>query len=119
MRLRIHITADRGVAEVTLSRRNLLALLHKLEMPGSARTILSMDNEEPGWTLIVRSEDDEEHYGSRGFGPGPMHPMTELSIALASTDPRAEEEEPWRWPSPASPPPRALRDGMPPQELEP
>jgi hypothetical protein len=64
---------------VTLSRRNLLALLHKLDMEGSARTLIK--NEGAGKHLIVQAEDDEEHY-NRPEGPaGPMHPETEGFIS--------------------------------------
>jgi hypothetical protein len=52
---------------VDLSRRNLLALLHKLDMPGSGRTIYreieGVDGQEA--ILIVRSEDDDAHYAER------------------------------------------------------
>lgn len=54
---------------VKLSRRNILSLLHKLEMKGSACTIVKPD----GITITV--EPDEVHY--QGRDPGPMHPETE------------------------------------------
>ena len=60
--------------EITLSRRNLLALLHKLDMPGSARTIVKPCG------AVVRCESDVEHYGERGFPAGKMHPDTEAYI---------------------------------------
>lgn len=85
-RLHIQNGADRRV-EVTLSRRNLLTLLHKLDMPGSARQIENNDCWEdgeqtpyPGTTLVLRCEDDEEHYGSRPSGPGVMHPDSETFV---------------------------------------
>ena len=61
---------------ITLSRRNLLALLHKLEMEGSKRTIISDGGD--GWAVTV--EVDEEHYKDR-IPPGIMHPSTEEFIA--------------------------------------
>jgi hypothetical protein len=79
MRLRLHQYPSSAVAEVTLSRRNLLALLHKLEMSGSARTLVSEDCPE-GLVLVVRSEEDDEHYGARSLPPGPLHPSTEAFI---------------------------------------
>lgn len=79
MRMSFDVTETRTVAEVVLSRRNLLAFLHKLDMPGSARTIQSNDAPE-GFMLRVRCEDDDEHYGRRPFPPGPMHPDTEEFI---------------------------------------
>ena len=70
---------------VTLSRRNLLALLHKLDMPGSSRTITNNDCRLDGkWVstheLVLCCEDDLEHYARRVSGPGPMHPKTERFI---------------------------------------
>jgi len=55
--------------EVTLSRRNLLSLLHKLEMRGSACTIIKSGG------IVVHCQSDEECYAGRE--PGPMHPDTE------------------------------------------
>ncbi|MGE0028051.1 MAG: hypothetical protein AB7U07_13200 [Thermoleophilia bacterium] len=71
---------------VTLSRRNLRSLLHKLDWPASARTITNgdayRDGEPVGDVLLVlRAEEDEEHYARRPAPPGPMHPRTERAIA--------------------------------------
>lgn len=57
---------------VTLSRRNLQALLLKLDEPESARTLIR-DFEDH--RLIVRAEDDDVHYADRE--PGRMHPREE------------------------------------------
>ena len=57
---------------VVLSRRNVLALLHKLDMPGSARMIV-------GNGIALRVEDDSEHYKDR-VPAGKMHPETEAFI---------------------------------------
>ena len=64
---------------VVLSRRNLLSLLAKLDgyPTNSARTILGGEAA-PG--LVVKAEDDAEHYGRRGYEPGPMHPDTEAVL---------------------------------------
>ncbi len=89
------VETNRGTtAVVVLSRRNLLALLHKLEMEWSARTITSGNGyrlDEDGTPtiardleLIVRSETDAEHYGERPFPAGAMHPDTEAFIAGSS-----------------------------------
>ncbi len=64
---------------VKLSRRNLLCLLHKLEMPGSARVIVKSSAEEdeqgePRCEVYVNAVTDEEFYVDRE--PGPMHPET-------------------------------------------
>lgn len=83
--------------EVTLSRRNLLTLLHKLDMPGSGRQIHNGDCFEDGrqtpWepgeealsdlrrtVLVLRCEDDDEHYARRSDPPGLMHPDTERFV---------------------------------------
>jgi hypothetical protein len=90
-----NMATDRRVV-VTLSRRNLLALLHKLDMPGSARQIESNHSYEDGiltpfgvaealgakmppTTLVLRVEDDDEHYANRP-APGSMRPATESFI---------------------------------------
>jgi hypothetical protein len=92
----MHFEGGRRV-EVILSRRNLLTLLHKLDMPGSMRQIENNDcwedgvqtpfypggeesNELPRTTLVLRCEDDEEHYTKRPAGPGLMHPATERFV---------------------------------------
>lgn len=63
------------VIRVRLSRRNLEALLHKLTMPGSARTITAQIN---GYHLVVVAEESGNHYVGRE--PGPMHPATEAFL---------------------------------------
>ena len=70
---------------VTLSKRNLLALLHKLELAGSSRTLVNGDCHVDGQLalgvlLVLRAEDDEEHYAKRPTPPGTMHPATESAI---------------------------------------
>jgi len=60
---------------VTLSRRNLLSLLHKLEFPNSKRTIIK----DAGVEIAVVAITDEECYADRD--PGPMHPDTEQFVA--------------------------------------
>ncbi|MBV8364846.1 MAG: hypothetical protein JO193_09805 [Candidatus Eremiobacteraeota bacterium] len=56
-----------GTIHVTLSKRNLLALLEKLTW-NSARTIRFQADEA---TLVVSAEPDELHYANRA-PPGPM-----------------------------------------------
>lgn len=75
-------------AKVTLSKRNLLTLLHKLEMPGSARRIennvVYVDGElNDEIMLVLCCEDDETHYADpdRLGGPaGRMHPESEAYV---------------------------------------
>lgn len=65
-----------GEIKIALSRRNILALLHKLDWEGSARTIQKeCDN---GMLLTLVAEDDDEHYGDDE--PGIMHDVTEQFI---------------------------------------
>jgi hypothetical protein len=67
--MRLHI--DNGEVTVVLSKRNLRALLQKVELPDSAKkldsNVIFIDGElqsgEREWT--VKCEDDETHY----FGP--------------------------------------------------
>lgn len=59
---------------VYLSKRNLLALLHKVDIPGSLKTIVSRDG------FAVVAEPDDTHYAGREEPPGPMHPQTETFI---------------------------------------
>lgn len=64
-----------SVIHVTLSRRNLLGLLAKLDIPGSAKTLIKDSTK---GRLIVTSEEDPDHY--MGREPGPMSPETEKAI---------------------------------------
>jgi hypothetical protein len=70
--------------QVKLSRRNLLSLLHKLELPGSHRTIIKqVDAHGPKCAglseIAVVAVSDEECYAGRD--PGPMLPATEVFVA--------------------------------------
>lgn len=77
-------------AKVTLSRRNILALLHKLDMQGSHRrlenTMVFIESEySDNLMLVLCCEEDDEHYdddrrlANQGI-PGRMHPETETFI---------------------------------------
>ena len=73
---------------VTLSKRNLLALLQKVDDAASARTLIGGYVYEDsrlidGIELVVRCEPDEQHYADRE-PPGLMHPRTEAVIAHMS-----------------------------------
>lgn len=71
---------------IVLSRRNILALLHKLDMKDSERTIAKavedtteLENHLARWgTIVVKCEDDDEHCSGKEFGR--MHPETEAFI---------------------------------------
>ena len=71
MRLEI---ADDGTIHVTLSRRNLLALLAKLSgNPEGSHCAIGWDR------LVVQAEPDGLRYARR-VPPGRMHPATEIQI---------------------------------------
>ena len=53
-------TTEAGMPMLELTRRNLQALLDKLDDPKSARMIVA-----PGREIAVRAVEDEEHYGDR------------------------------------------------------
>lgn len=57
---------------VELTRRNLTALLEKLDDPASARILIS-----PERTIAVRAVEDAEHYADRS--PGPVYMPTDGS----------------------------------------
>jgi hypothetical protein len=63
---------------ITLSRRNLLSFLHKLDKPGSARTLVGGTDRCGDSIVIIRAENDDEHYA--GSQAGPMTPDTEAFI---------------------------------------
>jgi hypothetical protein len=75
--------------KITLSRRNLLSLLHKLEMRDSARTIVKYTDCEFPWKVYITAAPDEEVYADRL--PGEMHPETEAFVSMLD---RAIEQ--WR-----------------------
>lgn len=75
----MNVNVEGRYVEVILSERNLLSLLDKLYMPGSARTL--QRNTESN-TLSISVETDAEHYEGRAVGTaGEMHPDTEAALA--------------------------------------
>jgi hypothetical protein len=92
MRLEInHVDrdGDKGAdVVVTLSKRNLLALLHKTSDAGSARELRAsqcyIDGDAAPITLelVVRSESDETHYEESPAGP--LTAATEAFVAEAT-----------------------------------
>lgn len=85
--MKVQVNETTGAVTVTLSKRNLLSLLHKVDQEWSAATIVRDANpaapdREP--TLWVTAETDEVHYADPerlGAGPGIMHPATESFVA--------------------------------------
>ena len=67
---------------IKLSQRNLLTLLHKLQMPGSRRIIIK-PQEESDSMVLIQAITDEEAYKYRE--PGEMHPETEAFIKRMET----------------------------------
>ena len=63
-----------------LTRRNLLALLVKLDDAQSMRTIIDPDHR-----IAVKAVEDVAHYADRP--PGRMHPDTEGRLTLNVQDP--------------------------------
>lgn len=66
-------TQDDRVTKVTLSERNLLALLAKLQQESSFCELQIRDQQ--GRLLSVKAERDEDHYGERI--PGPLSDETQ------------------------------------------
>jgi hypothetical protein len=70
-----HIADDpSGLPVVELTRRNLTALLAKLDDPLSARSLI--DGEQK---VMVRAVEDDEHYADRAPGPVYMPSTGEVS----------------------------------------
>jgi len=63
---------------VHVSRRNLLTLLHKLEMADSKRTLSRRPHDGGSRILTLVADEDDTHYGDRV--PGAVHPLTEAAI---------------------------------------
>jgi hypothetical protein len=76
MQIEFVIQERQLVAIVTLSKRNLLALLEKLSCDDSIRMIRRRC--ENGVWLVLKAEPDDEHYRFRPAGQ--MHPRTEAAI---------------------------------------
>ncbi len=73
---------DPTTVVVTLSERNLLALLTKLYTPCSAAAIIAGDVP-PGMQAVVNAESDEAHYGAESreeVAPGAMLPLSESIV---------------------------------------
>ena len=67
---------------IVLSRRNLLALLSKLDgNPPESFCMIRGGDDAPG--VIIKAEEDDEHYADRAAGR--MHPDTENLITKPST----------------------------------
>lgn len=76
--------------DISVSRRNLLTLLHKLHTPASARTITMQcanpanSPQDPGLPVLValHGEPNDEHYNGREPGPALMDASSAAQIAI-------------------------------------
>ena len=87
-----HVQSPQGFVTVTLSRRNVLSLLHKLdrdEEEGQKNTRTLMRSVKNGLWLTVVIEKDEDHYEDRT--PGQMGIDIESKLAHEEQD-RADLE---------------------------
>lgn len=85
---------EKPTVTVVLSRRNLLALLHKVDQEWSKKTLtndyiylegelLDVDTVD----FVIQAEPDADHYVQRS-APGRMHPESETFIATQMGIPR-------------------------------
>jgi hypothetical protein len=91
----MRLEVRRGVVHVTLSERNLKALLAKLggSPAGSACTISYPTND--GLMLYVSAEPDAVHYANperESPTPGEMHPATEERIGRMNSAPKVARD---------------------------
>jgi hypothetical protein len=94
--MRVDLT-ESGFIVVRLSRRNVLALLSKLDQPGSARVLVQQGAYVCGvlqeeLVLVVHVEPDELHYAGR-CPPGAMSPETEAFVSCHTPSSRARGEK--------------------------
>jgi len=60
----IPLPTDAEVIGIRLSRSNLEAFLSKLDRPDSRATILRQVSDDPPVIIVVKAEEDAEHYNS-------------------------------------------------------
>ena len=87
---------EKPLVQVVLSKRNLLALLHKVDQDWSQKTITNDYIYVNGELLppevvdfVIIAEPDEEHYADRDAPPGPMIDRTEAFIVASTATPSA------------------------------
>lgn len=79
------VTPNRMI--VTLSRRNLLTLLHRLDVPGEIQGRDSyLDGAPINFTVVLRAEEDEPHYARRPEPAGPVTDHTDAFLAEHADD---------------------------------
>lgn len=83
MRIDLSTAENEAKVRVVLSRRNLLALLAKLDErpPGSRVTLYAPNPVGVRLVVSVGAEEDDEHY--QGRQPGPIHPSREEALSHA------------------------------------
>lgn len=73
------LQVDQNKVTITLSKRNLLALLSKVDEQYSAKTIYKRyQGEDHSWLLVLKVEQDDQHY--KEVAPGQMVDWTEEFI---------------------------------------
>ena len=75
------LKVENNLITVKLSKRNLLALLHKVDSPDSAKTLFKQTDDD--YRLILIAEPDSLHYQDNEPA-GKMHPSTEEFIKFHS-----------------------------------
>jgi hypothetical protein len=80
--------------KIYLSRRNLLALLSKLDRDAAGEdthcAIIKHQQPSPSYkqtmdTVMIVAVQDEEYYGSQERGAGEMHPADEIKLGVPSS----------------------------------
>lgn len=81
--MKVQVNQTTGAVHVSLSKRNLLALLHKVDQDWSAATLMRAGNpEDPSVEplLLVTAQPDDVHYSDdpirKAMGTTMMHPDT-------------------------------------------
>ena len=85
VRMRLDLISPTKV-ELTLSRRNLLALLAFLDNPQSGEEPLLVFLDPEKGLLAVNAEEDQPHYANRSHPPGRMPAHIEARLPRATSE---------------------------------
>lgn len=80
----MNATIDGTIVTITLSRRNLLALLQKVDLPPGESHCMLVRVCDSGQRVVVRAEPDDVHYTNRP--PGAMRDDAEQFIERHETE---------------------------------
>ena len=75
------LKVENNLITVKLSKRNLLAMLHKVDSSDSAKTLFKQTDDD--YKLVMIAETDDEHYHP-DESAGKMHPSAEEFIKIHS-----------------------------------